>query len=111
MPEGGGVTRDRTSIRHATNTGPERRTAGPWRAHETHVPGDRLHPATLRFGSAGTEAAWRQHDNHSSLGRIRLTLGLALALYALFAWLDLAVAPEVAFQIGGIRIAVCSFIL
>jgi len=111
MPEGGGVTWHRTSTGQGTNPPPERRTAGAPRTSGRPVPSDRLHPVTLRFDSARTEAAWREHDNHSSLGRIRLTLGLALALYALFAWLDLTVAPDVAFQIGGIRIAVCSFIL
>lgn len=71
---------------------------------------ERLRPFTLRFGTEATERAWRRYDDQASLGRIRLTLGLALALYAVFAWLDLAIAPEVARQIGWIRVAVCTWI-
>jgi len=72
---------------------------------------DRLHPVTLRFVAPGEEAAWRAHDDQASLGRIRLTLGLALGLYAAFALLDLAIAPEVALQIGFIRMSVCTWLL
>ena len=72
---------------------------------------DGLHPITLRFASDRTEQAWREHDDRASLGRIRLTLGLALVLYALFAWLDVALVPEVAPVIGWIRAGVCGVIL
>lgn len=71
---------------------------------------ERLRPFTLRFETEATERAWCRHDDQASLGRIRLTLGLALALYAVFAWLDLAIAPEVAREIGWIRVVVCTWI-
>lgn len=72
---------------------------------------DCLHSLTLRFNSVETEQAWRTHDDQASLGRIRMTLGLATGLYALFAWLDVALVPEVASVIGCIRIGVCGVIL
>ncbi len=65
------------------------------------------HPLTLRFGSPEVERSWWQHDNQASLGRIRVTLAMALMLYAVFAWLDLLIAPEVASAIGRIRVVVC----
>jgi class 3 adenylate cyclase len=71
---------------------------------------ERLRPFTLRFRTEAIEQAWRRHDDQASLGRIRLTLSLALALYALFAWLDLAIAPEAALGIGYIRVVVCTWI-
>lgn len=75
------------------------------------MPGESMHPITLRFRSPVLERAWRTHRAMDSRASYRATLLLTVALYLGFILLDRTALPGVAGRLLAVRGVVCGLLL
>ena len=69
-----------------------------------------LHPLSLRFASASTEAAFLTDYERRSRGLVRAGLVLGLVQYAGFGFLDPYVAPVAFGEVRAVRVVVCALV-
>lgn len=70
-----------------------------------------VYPITLSFKSHELNKAFEKSITKGSITFVRVSLLLAIALYAIFAWLDRLVTPEVVTELMIIRVLSCSMFI
>lgn len=63
-----------------------------------------LNPFTLSFPEVYLNHRYEEYVKTRSLGYLRISLILAISLYAFFAWIDQLLTPEVVIELAGVRI-------
>lgn len=66
-----------------------------------------VHPLTLSFTDSKFNKAFEKNITRNSLDFVRISLGLAILLFIVFAWLDRLVTPEVISELIIIRVTSC----